>query len=107
MKPSKILRKAKKLMWDGYGEPPDWNGKNQFICNAVVDAVDDWKDADQITNYIESLLDGDSVEVWLTKQGYIRADLYLDLPEKIQVQVQSYRQRWMNHLIKQYEEQGL
>lgn len=108
MKPSQVLRKAKKVLWDGRGKEPNFDDeRQQFICNAVHAVTDDFRLGMDVTNHIESLLDGDTVEVWLTKQGYIRGDLYLPLPTRTQVQVQKYRKRWMNHLIKQYEEQGL
>lgn len=102
-----ILKAAKQVLWTG--EEP-WTGDfEQFICVAI-DRVIKYKDGISINNgielknYITTLMGADinnreiiTLETWLKLNHNID---YYKYPRSV---MQEYRHRFMDHLIKEFE----
>lgn len=88
------LRKAKKYLWDGVSPP---YGKNAYICYAVSDtAGNDYKLYQLVTGLILNRLGNHAfVTGWLSAQGIPQEQL-------TKPNVQAYRKRWMNALIREF-----
>ena len=112
MKHSEILKLAKKYLWDGTHYKMDNTFKSEFICNVLtgLDLSDeDFDKVLSIRKYIEKtmnkgltkaqrdMVDCLGIQGWLNVKGY---------PANHGEQLQEYRQRWLDHLINQYEAVG-
>lgn len=100
-KTSEVFRVAKKYLNRGDQD------KTDYICAAIGWAEEDnwvtWKASMRARQVLESRLqDNVSVTGWLKDRGYIpmRQDPYNNK------QVQRYRHRWLNALIKEFEAKG-
>lgn len=111
IKPSQLMREAKKYLARS-SEDADmiFKNKERFICFALQRAAydleykydDAWAVSDRLCRKIEYALganehwDGNTVVGWLNRQG-----VDIDAGD-----IQKYRHRWLNHLIKTFKEAG-
>lgn len=112
MKPSELLREAKKHLWDGNGE---WVRPSK-VCNALHHALHTvfdkhgetsrtYKAAKKshriLLDYIGVAIDGrPSVLEWLHDEA--RVNLNRCKPRDFQI----YRHRWVAHMIKEFKRNG-
>ena len=102
MKHSEILREAKKRLWDGVSR----RRVNQAstICFAIILVSREGKDiyrAREIQTQIQEALDEQGyVSQWLNQQAGIPEELLTHR------NMQEYRHRWLDELIRIYEEAG-
>jgi len=98
MKSSELLKKTKKVLWNGTGHD---KYIHQFIClalNTATPAEHAFK-KHAIKDKINKLLfPHKTLESWLGAKGI---DTAYDT-----IKLQKTRQRWLNHLIKHYKSQG-
>lgn len=98
----KLLKKAKKYLWDGHGNYMDQDYKTKFICNAVSCATDTSIQTDrqfvmEVVRKISSYLN-----------GYYTVTDYLEnvhgIVSKNTRQIQEYRHAWLDQLIIEAED---
>ena len=100
MKHSEIIKEAKKYLDDG----TRLKGESAFVCFALRDSVKtnaDWKRVESIQKLIRKRIHPfGTITKWLEFNGY-------DVEKVSACAIQDYRLRWMDSLIKEYEDAGL
>jgi len=97
---SELLISAKDFLATDEGQT-----KQRFICLAIEDAIsyqnlrDVSKQHDDIFYYIDDALGGFTVRAWLRRE--VHTVTTKDLSDK---NIQAYRHRWLDHIIKLYQE---
>ena len=95
------LRRGLDHLWDGENPDDLRNDKEEFICFSLGASLEGSNaDISLTREMIMSRLDNDcdTVEDWLKRRGYLE-----DLPwEEREKNVQAYRRRWMESLIKEF-----
>ena len=110
MKHSQILKYVKEELWDGKGDPYEYGvWKTRYICLLLTSRGYLQKTkAEEIKAYINRLLkqtdregrqliQDRGIEGWLNRQG---------IYPKNTIDMQTYRARFIDELIKRYEEVG-
>jgi hypothetical protein len=88
----KILKEAKKFLWDGKGEMPD--DETSFVCCAICDAIGSTEDH-KLTDLIDQRLDGSlSVITWLW--------IVHGIDLKREEEKQAYRFAWVDNMIEEF-----
>ena len=109
MKSSKLLKKAKKYLWDGNEKRYHDDDQTQFICEALIEAASDAKKisalvvSQELRKEIRDKLHPASiVEGWLRSKKLIPKN-----PSTWnRTDIQTYRHRWLDELIREYEAKG-
>lgn len=109
MKTSEILRASKKYLWQGNNHPKF--GKDEHICYAIISAFGRMQEAGQqhYTEYPRHLLN--EIHARLHPYSSVTEWLSHNVPEFKEHEcsgtvIQTYRHRWVDHLIAEYEAQG-
>lgn len=110
VKSSHILRHAKQILWDGIFPVKD---REEYVCWAVEDAgtyllggKTDGR-VSYIRRRIMESIDRCTVEDWLEwKVPEFAAWRDSVSDEEFYLQMQTYRHRWVDHLIAEYEATG-
>jgi hypothetical protein len=105
VKKSELLKEAKKYLWDGKGSRLE-SGKDRYICYAISDASDRigcWRTSveHELINWIDKLLGRRAVylEDWLQ-------EFHPDFPRHDSRKMQQLRKKWLNWMIKYWQERG-
>ena len=97
MKKSQMLRKAKKVLWDGVSER---NGKVPSIYLALACAVG-YKHAAPLCNIIIERLEG-----WPTVGTWLHNKCNISIEQLTPKAVQKHRHQWVDLMIKEFEAKG-
>ena len=109
MKSSKLLKKAKKYLWDGHEKTYHDDDQTQFICGALIEAASNAKNISALVVSQElrreiaaRLYPASIVEGWLQRKKLIPKN-----PSTWnRTDIQTYRHRWLDELIREYEAKG-
>ena len=97
MKKSKMLRKAKEVLWDGVSENKE---KELCICYALVQTVGG-KQAEPLCNIIHERL-----EAYPTLFAWLRYKCNIPLGQLKNEALQKHRHQWVDLMIKEFEAKG-
>lgn len=100
---AKVFRAAKKTL-PRTAEDNDFYHISPYICDNIDMTNYDCSLKDAAANIIQERVGCFGVEIWLSDRGYIPDRRFnSNYSPEMQVQLQAYRHRWLDSLIKEFE----